>query len=710
MVFNWDTVPLLRILFPLVIGILLFINFDLPSHFTSTHLIIIVSLVISILLLIRRRTLGIRYRWIFGTLATFLLIVIGYVRTQQSTNILQKEHFSRFLEDSSYVLMQIETPLEEKEKTFKAEVKILQVVNNLHSQLTTGKALVYFQKSESVTELKYGDVILTNSAFRQLEGPKNPHGFDYAAYMRNFQVYHQSYIPTNQWHKTNKNYANSFFQKVYQTRAYFLQVIEDKVGTTSEIGVASAILLGYKANLDDEVRNTYADTGAMHILAVSGLHVGIIFIIINNLLFFLEKIHRRGKILKFFLVIVVIWGYAFITGLPPSVSRAATMFSIFAIGEVFNRKAFSFNALAASAILLLLYNPYMIKMVGFQLSYAAVAAIMWLQQHIYRLFQAKNYLLDYIWKISSVSIAAQLGTAPLSVFYFHQFPTYFWLSNLIVIPAAGIILIVGVSLLLLSNIPYLGDLLGIVLQGLINSVYNSLQIIQWLPYSTIEGLVITDLQFWFLYGVIGAGALFFVLNHFKYLQLSLALILCLTSTFAWQQYQSMQQKQLIVYHLPKEGAVDFIIGEQSHLMGQEDLWQEKESDKFQYNIAPNQLMSNVSAIQFASFNESSPKTTADSQLIFEAPFVQFCGKKVLLLTDTTSLPPILMKRVKVDYLILTQTPRVSLQKTLDWLEVNKVIFDASNSYKQVNQWKSECELYGLSCHDVREKGAFVVSF
>ncbi|MGB0929389.1 MAG: ComEC/Rec2 family competence protein [Chitinophagales bacterium] len=710
MVFNWDTMPLLRVLFPLLIGILLFINPVLPNNLLSTHLLFVIILSIIALVVIQRQKMKFRYRWIFGAIATFVLLAMGFLRTQQTTQILQKEHFSRFLQDSSYLVMQIEAPLEEKEKTFKAEVKILEVVNRLQSQKTIGKALVYFQKSDSVKALKYGDVVLTNSAFRQLEEPKNPHGFNYAAYMRNFQVYHQSYVRSNQWQKTGENYAHPFYQKVYQTRAYFLKVIEEKVGSPAEIGVASAILLGYKANLDDQVRDTYANTGAMHILAVSGLHVGIIFILINNLLFFMERIHRRGKILKFFLVIVVIWAYAFITGLPPSVSRAATMFSIFAIGEVFNRKAFSFNALAASAIFLLLYNPYMIKMVGFQLSYAAVAAIMWLQKPIYRIFAVKNYLLDYVWKISSVSIAAQLGTVPLSVYYFHQFPTYFWLSNLVVIPAAGFILVIGVGLLLLGSIPYLGDFLGIALQSLINTVYHSLQMIQWLPFSVMEGLLITDLQFWFLYLGMTSTALYFIFQHFKYLRMSLVMMLCLTSTFAWQQFQSLQQKQLIVYHIPKDSAVEFIVGNQSYMMGTEALLKEKESDKFQYNIAPNQLMSNISAMQFAPFNEPIPKTNSTEQMLFESPFIQFCGKKILLLDSATHLPPDLKKKVKVDYLILTQNARISLQKALGWLEVEKVIFDASNSYKQVNRWKSECELHGFRYHDVREKGAFVVNF
>jgi len=714
MVFNWQAVPLLRTLLPFVMGILLFTNFDPQIKLSSTHLTTTLTFGLIVLLILRKYKLGYRHRWFFGIIMAFLLILMGFVRTEQRTDILKKDHFNHFLQDSTYVLMQIEAPIEEKAKTFKAEVKILELNNKGQTHKVRGKALVYFQKSKTVEALKYGDIVLTNSSFKRLEGAKNPHAFDYAAYMQNLQVYHQSYVRTDQWQKTGSNNANPFYQNIYRIRAYFLQMITDKVGTSSEIGVASAILLGYKANLNDEVRDTYANTGAMHILAVSGLHVGIIFILLNKLLFFLEKIHRRGRILKFILVLSGIWIYAFITGLPPSVSRATAMFSIFAIGELFNRKAFSFNALAASAIVLLWYNPYMIKMLGFQLSYAAVAAIMWLQRPIYNLFTTNKLLLDYIWKISSVSIAAQLGTVPISVYYFHQFPSYFWVSNLVVIPAAGLILMVGVALFLLGSLPYiggvLGTFLGLILKGLINFVYTVLQWVQVLPHSVIEGLVITDLQFWFLYGGMIGLVFFLIFNHFKYLQWTLAIILLMSSTYAWKQFSFVKQKQMVVYHIPKDSAIEFVSSNESHLIGDEALLKEKENAKFQYNIAPNQLMSSIEAIQLIPSPSIDTIQINKNNIRFDSPFIQFHDKKILLLDETTSLPNDLSKKIEVDYLILKNNPRISLQRSLNWIEAQQVVFDVSNHYKKVNRWKSECELHGLNCHDVREKGAFVVNF
>ncbi len=714
MFFNWQAVPLLRILLPFVMGILLFTNFDHPINLSSVHLISTLCICFAVLLVLRKYKMKYQHRWFFGIIMFFLLIIMSFVRTKHSTEILKKDHFSHFLQDSTYVLMQVETPIEEKEKTFKAEVKILELNNKSQVHKVIGKALVYFQKSEAAEALKYGDIVLTNSTFKRLEGAKNPHAFDYAAYMQNLQVYHQSYVRSNQWQKMDGNNAHFFYQKIYHIRAYFLQMIADKVGTPSEIGVASAILLGYKANLNDEVRDTYANTGAMHILAVSGLHVGIIFILINKLLFFLEKIHKRGRLLKFVLVITGIWIYAFITGLPPSVSRATTMFSIFAIGELLNRKAFSFNALAASAIILLCYNPYMIKMLGFQLSYAAVAAIMWLQRPIYQLFTPHNRLLDYVWKISSVSIAAQLGTIPISVYYFHQFPTYFWLSNLVVIPAAGLILIVGIALFLLGSLPYvgvfLGNILGLLLKGSIYFVYTLLQWIQILPHSVIEGLVITDLQFWFLYGGIIALVFFLIFNYYKYLQWTLAIILLISCTYAWKQFSLVKQKQMVVYHIPKDSAVELVHNNESHLIGNEALLKEKESDKFQYNIAPNQLMSSIEAMQLITSPSIDTLQISKDNIRFDSPFIQFYDKKILLLDETTLLPNDLSKKIEVDYLILKNNPRISLQKSLDWIEVQQVVFDVSNHYKKVSRWKSECEKHGLNCHDVREEGAFVVNF
>ncbi len=713
MVFNWDTVPLLRILLPFLMGILLFTNSPLPNYLTSTHLLSIAIFSMLVLFLCYQQSqqkLTYRYRWVFGAIATFLLLIGGFVRTQQMTDILQKNHFSHFLTDSSHVLMQIETPIEERAKTYKAEVKILEVVNGPQSQSVIGKALVYFEKSTEVSDLQYGDIVLSNSLFKQLEKPKNPHAFDYAAYMRNFQVYHQAYLPTGKWYKTDRNDAKPFFESIYQTRAYFLKIIEEKVGSPAEIGVASAILLGYKGNLDEEVRETYANTGAMHILAVSGLHVGIIFIILGWTLSFIDRLHKRGKQIKFVFVIVLMWGYAFLTGLPPSVFRATTMFTIFGIGKILNRKAFSFNSLAASALILLCYNPYMIKMVGFQLSYSAVAAIMWLQSPIYQFFTAKNKLLDYGWKISSVSIAAQLGTAPLSMYYFHQFPTYFWISNLIVIPAASLILSVGIGLLIFGAVPYLGDWIGILLEGIIQIVYKLLQFIQFLPFSTVEGLVIGEVQFWLLYGAMASVVFYCLSNQVQHFKIGLATIVLMIGAHGFQDLQSIQQKQIVVYHAPKNGVLELIGGKQSHLIGGETLLEGEQNKTFQYNIAPNQLMAGIQKSELIS-SFSMNNWQSQPNLHVELPFLQFYDKTILLLNETSPLPNHLDEKLEVDYLILTQNVRFSLKRALDWLVVReKIIFDTSNKYQKIQRWQSECAEYGLDCYNVYEQGAFVVKF
>ena len=177
----------------------------------------------------------------------------------------------------------------------------------------------------------------------------------------------------------------------------------------------------------------------MHVLAVSGLHVGIIFFILNFLLTPLNRNKRLLKI-KLFLLVGALWFYAFLTGLSPSVMRSCTMFSFIVVGENLNKRTNIYNTLAASAFLLMLINPLIIFGAGFQLSYIAVISIVFFQPRLAALVAVKNRILKYVWDLFTVSVAVQIGTAPISIFYFHQFPVYFWLSNFIVIPGAALIL------------------------------------------------------------------------------------------------------------------------------------------------------------------------------------------------------------------------------------------------------------------------------
>ena len=242
-------------------------------------------------------------------------------------------------------------------------------------------------------------------------------------------------------------------------RDKLLNILKENGLKNNELAVASALILGYKDDLGEELKHSYSSAGATHVLAVSGLHVGIIFLVLNFLLNILDK-NDRFKISKAILLICFLWAYATITGLSPSVVRAATMFSFVTIGKSFGKSSSIYNTLCASAFVLLVYNPYLIMEVGFQLSYLAVVGIVYFQSIIYKWIYVKNKFLKYIWMITSVSIAAQLTTFPLGLLYLHQSPTYLFASNLFVIPGAMLIIGLGILLFITSWIPLISGGIG----------------------------------------------------------------------------------------------------------------------------------------------------------------------------------------------------------------------------------------------------------
>jgi len=326
----------------------------------------------------------------------------------------------------------------------------------------------------------------------------------------------------------------------------------------AELAIAKALILGDKADLDNPTKEVYAQAGAMHVLAVSGLHVGVIYLVLLSLLG-----QRNGRVTKPILVAIIVipslWAYAFITGLSPSVLRAVTMFSFLAMAQVFNRRSATFNTLAISALILLIVNPYMIMSVGFQLSYVAVIGIIFLYPIFENWFYPTSRIGRFFWQITALSLAAQLATSPLSALYFHRFPTYFLFSNLLVIPAAMLIVWGGLALLILGSISStLGIMLGKVLGLLIWLVNQSLLWLAKLPYADIHNLAPTILDTWMLYGLILFAFLFISLKRWAYYKFAALTVLLLSINFLYADIRTNSFRQIVFYSVNNSWAIDLV--------------------------------------------------------------------------------------------------------------------------------------------------------
>ncbi|HAT65252.1 MAG TPA: competence protein [Flavobacteriaceae bacterium] len=293
------------------------------------------------------------------------------------------------------------------------------------------------------------------SEIKEIRKSTNPHQFDYKKYMQSLGVYYQIEGSKNEILRISKG-SRTLKGVAEQSRRYLISKLKETPIESNERSIIEALILGQRRNINPDTYKEYAAAGAIHILAVSGLHVGIIFVILSWVLrpisFF-----KDGSIIKSALIVLFLWGFAFLAGLSPSVIRAVTMFSFFALASVSNRPSNSFNILFLSFLSLLLINPNWLFHVGFQLSYLAVFFIIWVQPTLSKLYRPRFKFDKLFWDIITVTLAAQLGIAPLSIYYFHQFPGLFFVSNLVILPFLTLLLGYGILVVLLAGINLLPD-------------------------------------------------------------------------------------------------------------------------------------------------------------------------------------------------------------------------------------------------------------
>jgi competence protein ComEC len=471
--------------------------------------------------------------------------------------------------------------------------------------------------------------------------------------------------------------------------------------------------LGYQDSLSDELRHAYASSGAMHILAVSGLHVGIIYGIIVFLLSFIKS--EKLKIPKVVLTIVLIWFYAALTGLSPSVGRAALMFTIIAAGKLQKHNAGSLNAIAASAFILLLINPLNIVNLGFQLSYMAVIGIVLLYDSIYKIFVFKRKIADNIWSLTAVSVAAQIVTAPLGLFYFHQFSNYFLLTNYLLIPVSTIAIWLIILVFAFSWLDFAGMFLAKILSWVVKAMNYITTGIESLPFSVSSDIYISFPQLILLYiSIIFISVYFFSSVKVKHLFIGLSALVVFFGISLIQTIETKKQDYFIVYNINKTTSINIIDGHDNLMFANLDSldknditfsaknnWLKKGLEQEKYiNLSSGResLLSNAAAINKA-------------DVFYKKKFIAFKGIKIFVLDD--SFKPLItdekFKKLKLDYIVLSNSPFIKLEEISQYFEFDKLIFDSSNTNRAIEKWLDENKTLGFSIYNVGEDGAFVVN-
>ena len=602
---------------------------------------------------------------------------------------------------STFIVQVLEPPVE-KANSYKITGKIIEEHSNNKTTINNEKIIIYFEKDSLITQIQYGDQLMLNAILNEVKPPQNPNEFNYKKYLLNKGIVRQTYVRGTKWEKLSSGNGNPVFAFGYKLRNHLLQILEENNIAGKEFAVASAILLGYDDKLDKDLVSEFSGSGAMHILCVSGLHVGIIYVIFNGLLFFLSR-KKWQRLLKVILLILLIWIYALITGFSPSVLRASTMFSFIIIGQSLNRKSSVYNSLAASAFILLIFNPFYIVEVGFQLSYLAVTGIIMIYPLIYKLWIPENVVVRKTWSLIVVSIAAQIATFPLSLYYFHQFPNFFIITNLIAIPASTLIIYSGLLVLFSSPVPVISSIFAKVLSWTIQSLNASVKFIENAPYSSLKDIHITTIEL-FLFYLLSISMILAIYQKRKVIFLaSLSLFVVLFSSFTIRKFSHLQQQEIIVYNIRNYSAIDIINGKSRILLADSTLLSDEGKQLFHIK---NHIV--FSGITESSSYDIDSKEIENNILFRKDNFLQFSDKRLLIINSGFKVTPDNSK-FNLDYIIIRCNPRIDLKELASSYNFSKIIFDSSNSRWKIKEWISECQESGIDFHDVNSSGAWQLS-
>ena len=450
--------------------------------------------------------------------------------------------------------------------------------------------------------------------------------------------------------------------------------------------------------MSPETKMVFSDTGSQHILAVSGLHVGIIYMILSLLTYPLKKGHLLFQTL---VIITALWAYAFITGLGISVIRASLMFSIFALGQPFKRRLNGINNLAFAAFVILLFNPFQIYDIGFQLSFLAMAGILLFYPRIYPIYEAPNWFVNHIWQIIAISVSVQISILPILLFNFHQFPLYFLLTNILILDLTMIVVCVAFIFLLLATTPLAG-IMSKILSGLMKLFLFIIKTISQLPNSTVENIHLNTSQVLLLYSILIATALFFIVKRGLFLKTCMVGVLFLVFSFTVEKMSSIKQAKMIVFDFNGTTTLDFINGRKAVMITMGDMEIYSENIVNEYH-GKNRIENTIH------LNDSVEDIELEFFKYIPPCFINFMGNKIVWLNHKNGISK--MKNLEnrfFDFMIVSNNVYFDLEDVK--CRFGKIILDSSNNTWNIKKWKAIEKKLDIDMHIVKEEGAFEMEY
>jgi competence protein ComEC len=669
--------PLARITIGFVTGILVAYYFKPAVSLVFSILFIAICAFVVAYFVSKQNTVNAIY---FGLATYFLAFNIG-----ASTQIIHTDSF----QESNYIHVKsifdkphlVSVIIREKLRSSAYNDRYIVLVNQIDDAATTGRILLNVRKDSLNHPFEIGTHLQINGSLYENSPAKNPNQFDYGKYLESKQIYAQIYADVSDI-KIGSIVQKDVWYYTSRLRTKIIQNLEKSNFNKAELHVAIALILGQQQDISPEIIRDYQFAGAVHILSVSGLHIGFILLFVTFILKPFPNT-RRGSLIKLIIILLSLSSFGFIAGLAPSVLRSVTMFSFVAIGMHLRRSTNIFHTLLVSMLLILLVQPSFLFDVGFQLSYVALFFILWLQPLLAQLWTPKNVITNYFWEILTVSFAAQIGAFPLSIYYFHQFPGLFFVTNLVIIPFLSVIMALGVLVMVLAAFDFVPLFLAKSLEW---SIFILNKIINFI--ASLEQFIIQEIPFnWQLllsiYLLLIGTIIWFKKPSFNRLVLALISLIIFQITYFQTHWIIQNQKELVIFNSKKSSLIAERKGESIILYANDSLLKTAHKNK----TLASYLMGNFSSL----------KTKKRLQNV-----IFFDGNKILIV-DSLGIYP---KDIRPDIVVFTQSPRINFERFLQITKPKIVVADASNFRTIQKHWKATCLKEKIPFHATGEKGFY----
>ena len=682
-------IPFVRILFPFICGILL--GWYVPHYFNFK--LCVCLLLVSFTLLLVSRIFHKKFpyrqlRWFLGLQLTVFVSMLALVLTRYPEAFWPQKKLNQLSPKTLCVQVRTEPIAKADILRFEANVwyaDSLAIKDKILIALKVG--------NEQSPPIAYGDVLLIPANYHEVEPPFNPGEFDYRWYLRSHGIQQQSFLQLKQVKKIASGLGNPLISFALTLRKKVINAFSTYMNKAENAAMASTLIMGYRADLSPDLVNAYAQTGTLHVLSVSGMHVALVFLLLSFLLKPLDRVFKNA-LPKAILLVAMIWFYALLSGFSPSVNRAALMLSLVVVGKAINKRMNTYNLLAVSAFILLLINPLNFFDVGFQLSYLAVLGLVAIHPYIYGWLYIKNKPLDAVWSYTALSISAQAFTFPLSVYVFHQFPLSFLLSNLAIVLPITAVMYVGVGFVLLMPITPVLPLIGQLLNWLIHISNQLLFRIAKLPHASLQGLFIDKIELMLLY-IVSILLLFAFINKNKKLIFTGILLFLFLGGYRLYTVVNKPKSSLIFYSLRKNTALVY-----AHANSFVLITYLSPSDKaFQFSVKP-------SLNKFENGMWLKPNTAFSTNFAISNGMIMHFGTHKLLYWGPQLNKLKLNQKVKVNTILLSHNPQIELKEIAEKVQFDRILVDATNPDYKIKQWILDAKRLGIELRVLKKNPAF----